>query len=241
MERQINLNIKIPADLITINCNNPLEGAKALEFSSKNIEFNNVLLFTDKKIKGSFDLIKIKKITDVGQYNNFILKLDNYIKSPYVIVIQDDGHIVNPEKWSDQFLNYDYIGAPWPNDKKWNARWLRYNEIGQQIIKNSKFNQIGNGGFSLRSKKFLEYSKQYENTKILAEDVFLNIYNYENAKNFGIKYPDISTAIDFSYETPLKGKNLNKEKRNQEYNFDEHFGWHGKRFLNYSDLMDLKN
>ena len=26
-------------------------------------------------------------------------------------------HIVNPEMWDKKFLNYDYIGAPWPSSK----------------------------------------------------------------------------------------------------------------------------
>ena len=41
--------------------------------------------------------------------------------------------------WDPKFLNYDYIGALWPHYKE---------------------NQVGNGGFSLRSKKLLESSRK---------------------------------------------------------------------------------
>ena len=34
-------------------------------------------------------------------------------------MVQDiDGHIVNPHLWTNEFLKYDYIGAPWPKFKK---------------------------------------------------------------------------------------------------------------------------
>ena len=70
--------------------------------------------------------------------------------------------------------------------------------------------------------------------------VFLNIFNYDYAKNFGIKYPDIETAINFSYEIPLKGKSLEKKAKKESLNLNNHFGWHGKHFSNYQELLDLK-
>ena len=113
-------------------------------------------------------------------------------------------------------------------------------EVGEKIVHNLSFNRIGNGGFSLRSKKFLEYSSTFSDTTFLAEDIFLNIFNYDYAKNFGIKYPDIETAINFSYEIPLKGKSLEKKAKKESLNLNNHFGWHGKHFSNYQELLDLK-
>ena len=34
---------------------------------------------------------------------------------------------------------------------------------------------------------------------------------------------------------------LQKEGKNQNYDFENHFGWHGKRFLNSDKLLNLKN
>ncbi len=223
-----------------MNCINVHGGVAALNFSSKEIEFNNKILFSDKKVDGDFDFIKIDTISNIKQYNDFMLSLGKYIKSPFVLVIQDDGHVINPKKWDEDYLKFDYIGAPWPNDKKWNSRWKKYNEVGEKIVHNLSFNRIGNGGFSLRSKKFLEYSSTFSDTTFLAEDIFLNIFNYDYAKNFGIKYPDIETAINFSYEIPLKGKSLEKKAKKESLNLNNHFGWHGKHFSNYQELLDLK-
>ena len=108
-------------------------------------------------------------------------------------------------------------------------------------MKNLNLNRIGNGGFSLRSKKFLDYSRSYKEVDGAPEDIFLNILNYDRAFEYGIKYPDVKTAISFSYEIPLKGKNLEKEKRFHFYNKNNHFGWHGNKFINSNKLLNLKN
>tara|TARA_Y100001958_G_C21200227_1_gene527006 strand:- start:892 stop:1605 length:714 start_codon:yes stop_codon:yes gene_type:complete len=236
------MKLKIPVDLVTINCNMVEEGVKALEYSTKYIEFNNVFLLSDQTISGNFDLISIKKIRDVEDYNNEILNLSKHIKSEYVLIIQHDGHVINHKKWDDLFLKFDYIGAPWPNSKKWNERWKYYpKEMEEKILKNLNLNRIGNGGFSLRSKKFLDYSRSYKEVDGAPEDIFLNILNYDRAFEYGIKYPDVKTAISFSYEIPLKGKNLEKEKRFHFYNKNNHFGWHGNKFINSNKLLNLKN
>ena len=236
------MKLKIPVDLVTINCNMVEAGVKALEYSTKYIEFNNVFLLSDQTISGNFDLISIKKIRDVEDYNNEILNLSKHIKSEYVLIIQHDGHVINHKKWDDLFLKFDYIGAPWPNSNKWNERWKYYpKEMEEKILKNLNLNRIGNGGFSLRSKKFLDYSRSYKEVDGAPEDIFLNILNFDKAFEYGIKYPDVKTAISFSYEIPLKGKNLEKEKRFHFYNKNNHFGWHGNKFINSNKLLNLKN
>ena len=75
----------------------------------------------------------------------------------------------------------------------------------------------------------------------MAEDIFLNLYNYDLAIDFDIKYPDLDLAINFSYETTLAGRNLRKENKDQNYRLGNHFGWHGKKFKNTKELLDLKN
>lgn len=73
------------------------------------------------------------------EYSRFILHgLLDHVDTEFVIVVQWDGFGVHRECWSDSFLHCDYIGAPWP-------RWLN---IGR----------VGNGGFSLRSRRWLECS-----------------------------------------------------------------------------------
>ena len=60
--------------------------------------------------------------------------LPNIIKTEFMLGIHDDGFVINPNLWTDQFLKYDYIGAPW-------SHTIPY--YGQKY-------RVGNGGFSLR-------------------------------------------------------------------------------------------
>ncbi len=89
----------------------------ALAYSCRGIKFGDVKLITDVKINGLPDFIKceyIERISNIDEWNYAaIYKLGKYIETEFAILIHDDGFIVNPESWREEFLNYDYIGAPW--------------------------------------------------------------------------------------------------------------------------------
>ena len=59
-------------------------------------------------------------------------ELLNHFSTPFVLVWQLDGFAINPGVWTNDFLKYDYIGPVF-----WSGI-------------------VGNGGFSLRSKRFCE-------------------------------------------------------------------------------------
>ncbi len=231
---------KIPIDIVSINCLTPHESIKALDYSTNSLLFNNSFLFTDKKVKSSnHKIINIEKFKSLHDYSNFILTLNEYISSDYVLIVQDDGYIVNSDLWSEEFLKYDYIGAPWPTTYSWRKRWS--DKKYKNAAKNSKKNRVGNGGFSLRSKKFLKYASSFESCNGIAEDVFLCLVNYEKAIERDIKFAPFETALQFSYEVPLEGRKMQKEGKDQFFDKNQHFGWHGKRFTNSDELMKLKD
>jgi hypothetical protein len=65
-------------------------------------------------------------------------------------VIQWDGYVVNAEAWDPAFLDCDYIGAKW----YWHDPGTR----------------VGNGGFSLRSRKLLAALEDPRIALVDAED-----------------------------------------------------------------------
>ena len=73
---------------------------------SARIEGNNTTLseYVEKIIEKN---AKIPKFSDIIDFNNFTLDLNNYVVSEFALLIQHDGHIVNPSQWKDEFLNYD--------------------------------------------------------------------------------------------------------------------------------------
>jgi hypothetical protein len=97
------------------------ETVDAINYSSRGIKFYDKLLITHRDIN-NFPKKKtkiIEKINSIKEWCRFILfDLHNFIETDFILLIHWDGFVINPEKWSKEFLRYDYIGSPWPNFKK---------------------------------------------------------------------------------------------------------------------------
>lgn len=131
-------------------------------------------------------LINIPEISLKEEYDKFMMEsLNDHVESDHVLIIQHDGHILNPNAWDDRYLEYDYIGAPW----------------GHGAL-NGK---VGNGGFSLRSKKLLqecanaEFSRSYGGIEN-QEDVQIGHTHKAYFESKGIKFAPIDLAEKFSLE-----------------------------------------
>lgn len=189
------INLK-KVTLVTISSIKIKETLKALEICKSFCEFYNVIFFTHKKLNEN--CIIIPELKNINDYNNFVIKeLPNYIFSDFCLTIQWDGFIVNPSAWIKNFYNFDYIGAPWP---------FR-NEI------------CGNGGFCLKSKKFLNIQKKHLSKIIVnePEDVILSIKLRNLFEKEGCKYAPPKIAYKFSTE---KG----------DYEKNKSFGFHSFKF-----------
>jgi len=193
--------------LISISTDRPKSTLDIMQLCCKKFPF------FDKKILLSnyddkFNDIEVKKVP-VNSYEDFnrfkIENLNEYIDTDFALIVEDDGYITNQDAWTDDFLNYDYIGAPWP----WHG-------------------VCGNGGFSLRSKKFLEisstliYDKSHDEYPVCPEDSFLCLDRYKRKYLIekGIKFADIFTALKFSFEHPIQFF--------PSWNKNMSFGFHGK-------------
>ena len=160
------------------------------------------------------------------EYNKFCVNgLYSQIKDydfNYCLIIQEDGFIVNPTLWDDSFLDYDYIGAPWLMYSKDNIEefwWLNRDSIKYRV---------GNGGFSLRSRKFLyETSCLQYTADCTHEDVFLCRFNGDYLESKGIKFANIDIASKFSLET----------KNDICDDINKTFGFHGKHLLENALLL----
>jgi len=223
-------------DIISVNCVDPVQSLKAIRYCQKMFNFNRSILFSSDDLRD--DNVECKKIDKLTwqQYNDFILSIGQHSNADYILLIQDDGHIVNADMWSDEFLNYDYIGAPWPNEDDWINLQSTFPEMREVFKKN----RIGNGGFSLRSRKFLNYSNTFSTCGGVGEDAFLCIRKYDEAIKHGIKFASFEVACRFSYENPCieLGTPWNAQVA---FDTTRHFGWHGKNFTNTYQMMNLKN
>lgn len=174
---------------------------KALEYSCRGIQFGAVKLASDVKPENLPSFIKheyTERSSNIDEWNyNIIYNLSKHIETDYAILIHDDGFIVNPESWRDEFLEYDYIGAPWalPSDD------YSYRDINGEIVRQ------GNS-VSLRSKKLidlpnklnLEWRAFYGFTN---EDGFICAHYRHKYIEEGCKFADLDVAKYFSHETMI--------------------------------------
>ena len=108
-------------DIISINCVNPQASVAALNHCQKYFEFGKSILVSHIEPSEYYDieLHKLEEKLSWDGYNDHILNLKDHTDNDFVMVIQEDGYIVNPNLWDDEFLEYDYIGAPWPIEDSW--------------------------------------------------------------------------------------------------------------------------
>jgi hypothetical protein len=181
-----------------------------------NIKYEKVVLITADKNIRSNDNIEVKHINKItwSEYNEFIInRLTEYFDTDYVLLTQDDGHVSNHLKWTDEFFNYDYIGAPWPIDL---VELMLTNLVKQKNIYGEPFKKniplikdhdannyrIGNGGFSFRSKKLCNLTKNYSQKYPDApEDCIISIYEKQDIIKNKLKIAPIEIGARFSVES----------------------------------------
>lgn len=169
---------------VVIDTLNHALSAYALELSQKRFPLKNVIIFSDRiDCWNGRQVITIPEIGSARDYNKIVFyDLPNRIKTDYALFIQYDGFVLNGELFSEQFLNWDYIGAPWPHFREHN---------------------VGNGGFSLRSKKLISKVQEYllPTDVDAAEDIVICRYLRARLENgWDVRFAPVKVAEMFSYE-----------------------------------------
>jgi hypothetical protein len=117
-------------------------------------------------------------------YSAFMLKeLVQYVSTPFVLVAQWDGYVLDPCAWRGEFFEYDYIGAVWP-----------FHRDGMRV---------GNGGFSLRSAKLLRSLAEAPFEYIPGtneDDLICRHYRPQLEAQYGIRFAPEDVAARFAYE-----------------------------------------
>lgn len=156
--------------LVCVETRWPQLAAFAIHFCVSRINFGSRYFFTGELAP---------PIKDLEDYSKFVIKdLAQHIKTSHVLIIQWDGFVIRPEAWSDEFLKYDYVGAPWGAEHN---------------------NMVGNGGFSLRSKKLLDACAAFE-PPFFPEDMTICVKNRKPLEDLGIKFAPHAVASSFSAE-----------------------------------------
>lgn len=199
-----NKKLSLPqVTLIAVSSVKIYETIKALQYSMQDIEFGEVILVTHKKPRNLPKGIVFKQCEEITEINKFnymmVYELDQYVNTDYMLLVHYDGFVVNPLAWKDEFLDYDYIGSPWPLPSEGHTSY--YDSNGEII-------RVGNS-VSLRSKRLLEFPRKH-NIKWRPtpdgdynEDIFLCCMCKNEMESEGLKFATIDIAKYFGREHTL--------------------------------------
>ena len=119
-------------------------------YSMRDIEFGDAVLVTDKKpwfLPKSIRYSHTSKLDSIDKFNyKMVYELKDHINTDFCLVVHADGFVIHPELWRDEFLDYDYIGSPFPmptNDYAYRDRKGEISRVGNSV--------------SIRSRRLLEY------------------------------------------------------------------------------------
>ena len=172
---------------LLIDTHNHALAQTALRNSQIAFPLKNRLVFSDMEDGwDASDFIKIDPINSVQGYCEFLLKHAwKFVRTEFFVVLQYDGFVLNGDCFSENFLKYDYIGAPWPY---------------------FDFHKVGNGGFSLRSRRLMQAVETLltQQDFLIPEDIVIcRKYRRQLERGNAIKFAPVSVAERFSQELSI--------------------------------------
>lgn len=169
--------------LCAVDCITPGLAGAALDRCMQQAHFARALLLSDQAAPTRAEWIQIGRLGSISAYNDFMLRrLIEHVHTPYVLVVQWDGFVTDGSAWRSEFLQYDYIGARWP----WHPTGT----------------DVGNGGFSLRSRRLLEAlaTPELPQLDVPEDDLIARHYRPALERVHGIQFAPADVADRFAYE-----------------------------------------
>ncbi|MDE2367470.1 MAG: hypothetical protein KGN16_00745 [Burkholderiales bacterium] len=170
--------------LVAIDTRAPALAAQSLQRSMAQADFGRVLLFADAAAprRDGIETVAIAPLRSGAEYSRFVLReLPDHVQTSHVLVTQWDGFVVDASAWRDEFLDWDYIGAVWP-------------EQPAAI-------SVGNGGFSLRSQRLLAAGRDPRLVELHPEDQVLCRERREFLeREHGLRWAPPALARRFAFE-----------------------------------------
>tara|TARA_B100000378_G_scaffold278874_1_gene284078 strand:+ start:3601 stop:4374 length:774 start_codon:yes stop_codon:yes gene_type:complete len=157
---------------------------QAMERCIAQIDFGDCILFTDSDLAAdhpAINVVRVPRITSSDCYSEFILhRVVDHVDTSHCLVVQWDGHVLDASRWRSEFLDYDYIGARWPQF--------------------ADGHDVGNGGFSLRSLRLMQACQDPEFRSHHPEDVAIGRTNRDWLEQRGMRFAPAALADLFAVE-----------------------------------------
>lgn len=162
----------------------------AVEECVKKIEFGDVLILTDRPLEFSplakYCSPRVHTVSDfpdkLGWSRCWWYDVPSLLKTSHTLNIQWDSWVADTSMWSDNYLNYSYVGAPW---------WYTDGK------------NVGNGGFSLVStplKRYLRANRDKFPCDTPVDDDLLCRKYRPALEDVGFVWAPEKVAHDFAFE-----------------------------------------
>lgn len=171
--------------LLCVDSRAPALATWALKRCLQHARFAKAVLMTDVDAvaipEPGIEYVQCPPMATTRDYSEVMLKgITPHVEGTHVLVVQWDGFILHPECWDQAFLAYDYIGAVWPQFPE---------------------TPVGNGGFSLRSRRLLEAMQSPSIVIDHPEDRCICVTNRPRLEHeFGMKFAPPAIADRFAVE-----------------------------------------
>lgn len=146
--------------------------------------FRRCVLLTDQTgvpTAAGIEKVAIAPLRSSAAYSDFILtRLVDHVHTSHCLLVQWDGHVISAQQWCPEFLDYDYIGASWPQF--------------------ADGHDVGNGGFSLRSRRLMELCRADAFRRSHPEDMAIGRDNRHWLEDQGMTFAPKAMADRFSTE-----------------------------------------
>lgn len=157
---------------------------RALDLCLAQIDFAECKLFTDANIlpdNPAIKIVPIKRLDSGIAYSNFLLsEMADHIETSHCLVVQWDGHVIDAGRWRPDFLDCDYIGGSWPQF--------------------DDGHDVGNGGFSLRSRRLMKACASAQFRAFHPEDIAIGRANRGWLEQKGMRFATRDLANLFATE-----------------------------------------
>lgn len=159
-------------------------------------------------------------VYDGNSYNQMLMSVEfwrnlKFMKLLTVFIFQTDSVMLR--RGIEQFMHWDYIGAPWHMMQgAESGKWLRHMQRGGSLKQG-----VGNGGTSLRSvSAMLDIAMNFKGkSRGFNEDTFFSFHcekmgvsalkRIPHPKGRGCLLADRETAYSFAVEMPIAAKDIN--------------------------------
>lgn len=196
--------------LLCVDCVDVDRAIAIVEHCKTMVDFGAVKVISNQE--RNYPIVKISPLNTLVMYSVWMLtECHKYIDTDYVLIVQGDGWILNPEQWDNDWLKYDYIGPVFDQEDR-----------------------VGSGGFSFRSKLLMQATSlgfdSWDGTEETANAIQSKAGCYEDGViSYGFNYFNIC---------PINVANLFAQGGNQNpaNHNSKPFGFHrGGRIIDYSN------